>query len=407
MSSDKILFVDDEENLLVGIQRLLRREFSIETALGPEQGLTALESGDGFAVVVADMKMPKMNGIEFLRRSRELAPDAVRLMLTGNADQRTAIDAVNDGAVFRFLTKPCSQEQLKAALNDALRQHRLLTVEKDLLDQTLRASIAMLSDIMASSDPATFSTAKHLRELARSLGEHLKLPHLWELETAASLAQIGLFTLPPSVRAGALGGNLKPAEKALLENVPRIGSRLVGQIPRFERIASAILYQRKNFDGTGFPDDDVAGLSIPTGGRLLRLLADLVELERHGMTFPAALQEMSRRSGWYDPDLLAAAKVFFKEIAEREAVPPASVPVTAKSIAAGNRLTADIYTIEGIPILLKGQLITEAHLQRLHNFASLGEVREPFYVEGPAGVTKPADVAGSKLKPTPKPQRLL
>ncbi len=87
----KILFVDDEPNVLAAFQRQLRKQFPVETALGPKEGLAALQSWRDYAVVVADMRMPEMNGVEFLVQVRALAPDVVRMMLTGNADQATAI----------------------------------------------------------------------------------------------------------------------------------------------------------------------------------------------------------------------------------------------------------------------------------------------------------------------------
>ncbi len=106
MSASRILFVDDDPNILSAYQRNLRKRFPISTALNAEQGLELLQSEGPFAVIVADMQMPGTNGIQFLRKAREKAPDSVRLMLTGNADQKTAMDAVNEGHVFSILNKP-------------------------------------------------------------------------------------------------------------------------------------------------------------------------------------------------------------------------------------------------------------------------------------------------------------
>ena len=115
MTSDhKILFVDDEPNVVQAYQRQLRKQFLVDTAEGALAALKAMETTGPYAVVVTDMRMPSMNGVEFLHHVRNRWPDSVRVMLTGNADQQTAIDAVNDGCVFRFLTKPCSMESLSA-----------------------------------------------------------------------------------------------------------------------------------------------------------------------------------------------------------------------------------------------------------------------------------------------------
>ena len=88
--SSKILFVDDDANLLAACRRSLRGRFEVETALGGPQGLQLVSSSEPFAVILADMRMPGMDGIEFLRKVKDLAPDSVRMMLTGNADMDTA-----------------------------------------------------------------------------------------------------------------------------------------------------------------------------------------------------------------------------------------------------------------------------------------------------------------------------
>ena len=104
----RILCVDDDSNILLGYQRALRKQFQIEVALGGEEGLAAVRNQGPYAVIVADMRMPGMDGVELLAKVREIAPDTVRMMLTGNADQQTALEAVNQGHIFRFMTKPCA-----------------------------------------------------------------------------------------------------------------------------------------------------------------------------------------------------------------------------------------------------------------------------------------------------------
>lgn len=123
--SDKILFVDDEQHLLDAMRRQFRGRFNVFTALGGHEGLRILKSDGPFAVIVSDYKMPLMNGLEFLERSREASPDSVRIMLTGYAEHQTAIDAVEKGHVFHFLTKPCDSETLSGALTAALELHQL------------------------------------------------------------------------------------------------------------------------------------------------------------------------------------------------------------------------------------------------------------------------------------------
>jgi response regulator RpfG family c-di-GMP phosphodiesterase len=135
---EKILFVDDETAILDGYKRLLRGEFDIDTAPGGESALELLGKNP-YAVVVADMRMPEMDGAQLLARITLKYPGVVRIMLTGNSDMQTAVRAVNEGNVFRFLTKPCDKEMLAATLNAALVQYRLTGLKQENLGTTAPA----------------------------------------------------------------------------------------------------------------------------------------------------------------------------------------------------------------------------------------------------------------------------
>ena len=123
--NEKILFVDDDPDILEAYQRRLGKALQVDTARGGAHGLRAILSDGPYAVVVADMHMPVMNGIDFLARVKEVAPDTVRIMLTGNASLKITIQAVNTGGVFRFLTKPCPPEVMGEALVAAINQYRI------------------------------------------------------------------------------------------------------------------------------------------------------------------------------------------------------------------------------------------------------------------------------------------
>ena len=175
MKPTRILFVDDDANILAAYQRSLRKRFAVATALSAEQGVTLIDSEGPFAVIVADMQMPGTNGIQFLQKAQDKAPDSIRVMLTGNADQKTAIDAVNEGRVFSFLTKPCSPEALELALERALHQYRLVIAEKELLEKTLNGSIKVLTDILSMADSKSFGLAERLREEIRAVAAWFKV----------------------------------------------------------------------------------------------------------------------------------------------------------------------------------------------------------------------------------------
>lgn len=110
--ADRVLCVDDDPNILEGYKRQLRKEFELATAVGPEQGLRMVTEQGPFAVVVSDLQMPGMNGIDFLAQVRTHEPDTVRMLLTGNAELQAAIDAINQGQIFRFLTKLVCRRRL-------------------------------------------------------------------------------------------------------------------------------------------------------------------------------------------------------------------------------------------------------------------------------------------------------
>ena len=166
----RILLVDDEVNVLQSYQRTLRREFSrLELATGGAQALEMMAKGDPFAVIVSDMRMPSMDGVVFLAKAREAAPRTVRMMLTGNSDLDTAIRAVREGHIFRFLTKPCSSEMLAEALRAGVEQYRLVMAEVELLEKTLSGSVRLLTDLLSLLDPESFGRTDAARATVRSI----------------------------------------------------------------------------------------------------------------------------------------------------------------------------------------------------------------------------------------------
>jgi serine phosphatase RsbU (regulator of sigma subunit) len=150
----KILFVDDDANLLGSYRRQLRKQYNIETALSGREGLELIEQNGPYAVIVSDFRMPFMDGIEFLTQVREIEPDTVRIMLTGSADMQLAIQAVNEGNIFRFLTKPCANDVLGESLNIAIEQYEQVTSEREYNKKT-RHSMAEAMDVQQHLIPKT------------------------------------------------------------------------------------------------------------------------------------------------------------------------------------------------------------------------------------------------------------
>jgi DNA-binding NtrC family response regulator len=113
-----ILVVDDEPEMLLSLRDLLRREFDVYTAGSGQEGLELLQEHE-IHVVMSDQRMPQMTGVELLKRIKCEHPEAIRMIFTGYADIHAVIDAVNQGSVFRYVTKPWDPEELVAALRSA------------------------------------------------------------------------------------------------------------------------------------------------------------------------------------------------------------------------------------------------------------------------------------------------
>jgi DNA-binding NtrC family response regulator len=191
--SEKILLVDDDRYILDGYRRSLRSEFSMETAQSGQEALGLLEDKTAYAVVISDMRMPGMDGIELLKRVKKASPDTVRIMLTGNADVQTAIEAINEGSIFRFLIKPCSKETMARTITAALVQYRLIA-EKQLLEQTLSGCLQVLTEVLSLVNPAAFSRAERARRYIHHVVTAMQLGNPWQYEVAAMLSQLGCVT---------------------------------------------------------------------------------------------------------------------------------------------------------------------------------------------------------------------
>ncbi|MCW8949267.1 MAG: response regulator, partial [Sedimenticola sp.] len=373
----RVLFVDDEANILSGIKRQLRKHYAVETALGGPQGLELIKKSEEFAVIVSDMRMPEMDGVEFLREAKVLSPDSVRLMLTGNADQQTAIAAVNKGSVFRFMTKPCPVELLIETVNAALEQYRLIKSEQELLEGTVNGSIKLLTDILSMVAPEVFGQLTPLRETAREIARAMRLMSTWDIEMAAMLSKIAFVTLPPQTLARVRSHkDLEPAELMVIERLPETSSKLLANIPRLEQVARIVHYQGKNFDGSGFPKDEIAGSDIPLESRILKVLHDLTVYQERGISTSAAIRQMGSRPGRYDPEVLKTVGWFLMAMEEeRPLLPP--IHVMVGELMPGMVLVNPIETYEGYTLITAGQKLTETVIQRLLNYHHLHRLKEP------------------------------
>lgn len=380
---DKVLLVDDDPNILSGYTRNLRKRFTIDTAQGGEEALARIAESGPYAVILSDMRMPGMDGIQLLSRCRDLYPDTVRIMLTGNADQETAIAAVNEGSIFRFLTKPCDPDDLAMTLQSAIKQYQLVTSERELVEGTLRGSIALLVELLGAIDHDASAHARELDALSHKMALAMGVSEPWVVNVAALLSQIGALTLPQGLLAKARRGEAGPRELEALARLPEIGSNLLLHIPRMEGVARAILYMTKSYGGDGFPEDGVREEALPAASRILKAASGFLALRDAGLEPEPALARMRREVGVYDPralDALATALLMPDEGAGE--APDGPRLATHENVAAGMVLVEGVQTREGLLLYPAQTRLGQAHLERLKNFARLVGLKEPFLVLG-------------------------
>ena len=384
--SNRILFVDDDPNLLASFQRSFRKTFEFDTAAGGREALACLAENGPYAVVVCDMRMPGMDGIEVLEEFRRRSPDTVRLMLTGNADQQTAVDAVNRGAIFRFVNKPIPPEDLAPLIEAGLNQHKLVQIERDVLETTVTGAVKVLAEILGMVAPEALGRGQRLRDSVQKFARFLGLTRTWDIELGALLSPIGYASLPPLVLRKALGesADYSPAETGIVRRIPRVGHDLLAGIPRLKDVAEIVLYQDQHFDGTGFPADGCAGEAIPLGARILKIIADRATLETDGIVKRKAFETMQLRKGVYDPVLLEKSFSCFPDFLNYAL--SATLPVQTLFVAdlkPGHIVVSDIQARSGAVLLSRGSRLSDMIVQRLRNYSSLGDVQEPVMVQIP------------------------
>jgi response regulator RpfG family c-di-GMP phosphodiesterase len=376
MMNERILCVDDDVNILEGYRRQLRKEFSLEIAVGPTEGLQVLTTQGPFSVVVSDLQMPEMNGIQFLSKVLELSPDTTRLLLTGKADLQSAIDAINRGKIFRFLTKPCSAEQLADALTAGISQYRLVTAERELLEQTLSGSIKVLCEILSLVNPEAFGRSARITRLVETIARHMQIAELWPIKIAALLSQIGCVILPEAVLKKVYRGETLTSDESQLYNQhPYVAADLVAKIPRMKHVGDIIRLQDKHYESGGGPDRDRSSHQAPLEARILKVALDFDVLESAGKTRLQSMNELKNRTGRYDPNVLKALNEVIAENPKYDVQ-----QIRACQLRLGMILGEDILTANDVVLASKGQEVNESITLRIQNSARMSGVKEPFMV---------------------------
>ena len=358
---EKVLFVDDEPAVLEGYRRLLRRDFTVETAVGGEAALARMASGAQYAVVVSDMRMPEMDGVELLTRVKAMAPDTQRMVLSGYADVERAISAVNEGSIFRFLTKPSDKDTLTSALHAGIAQFRMIRTEKDLLERTLRGSIQVLTEVLSLINPEAFGRTVRIRRYVNHIASKLGWESPWRFEIAAMLSQLGCITLhPDTLAAVAKGEELSHEERSRFDAHPIVACDLLSNIPRMESIAWMISHQNHPASAAEAARQDE---SIRLGAEALRLCVALERILARGLPRSQALERLKSSPEQFEPSLLAA-------LADLELQTGGRMAIRRKvaDLNPGMILDEEVRAFTGMLLAAKGQEINHASLARLRIF---------------------------------------
>ena len=422
-----ILCVDDEPNILSALRRLFRGQgYEVLTEESARAGLAVLAARK-VDLVISDMRMPEMDGVQFLEQARTLCPETVRLLLTGNADVGQIVGAVNRGEIYRYITKPWDDHEMTLVVRHALERQALEGERRRLealaadqneqlreLNQSLEAKVAsrteelrkVLDDLIGSNDKLkrnfltgiqVFSSLIELRganlaghsrrvaDLARRIAIKLGLDarEVQQIFIAGLLHNIGKIGFSDSLLEMAvprMNGELLGLYRAY----PARGEQLLMPLEDLREAATIVRAHQERFDGEGFPDR-LAGLDIPIGARILALASDYDNLqigtlsEHQLRPDQAAKIVIESRGKRYDPAVVAA----FGEITSGrnpvETIRDQALPVAR--LVPGMRTARDLVTRDGSLLLSADHVLTARMIQQIGDFERTSGTSFSVYVK--------------------------
>ena len=398
-----MLFVDDEPSILASVRRCLRREpYQVLLAGSAAEGMQILESRraaegqaplkvrpalTGVAVVVSDQRMPEVSGSEFLARVREKYPSTTRIILTGQSDIRAAIDAINEGEVYRYLTKPWDDDELKAVLRDAVERFDLTEQNRELGELTLQQneelgglnarlrnaiteSLTLLTGLLELRSSTVGAHSTRVALLSRRLSSSLGLDEAWlmDVAVAATLHDIGKVGMPDRILRRP-PDMLTSREREMLGRHPVLGEGMARRVHAFSRAATMVRHHHENCDGSGYPDGLVRK-DIPLGARIVAV-ADAYDHELNSReAFRAATPERAwlavgeRAPDRLDPEILARLRESVSGGGDG-AGRNAEVGLRLSEVEPGMILARNILNTGGVMLLPKGTRVTGDLIERL------------------------------------------
>lgn len=415
-----ILCVDDEPNILSSLRRLFRpKGFQILVAESGHAGLAVLEA-QAVDLVISDMRMPEMNGAQFLEHVRQRWPDTVRLLLTGHSDVAAMIDAINRGEIYRYITKPWDDNEIVLIVRRALERKTMeletkrleaLTAQQNQELKELNASLeakvqARTAEIQAANERLknsfvtsikVFSTLIEMRggnlsghsrrvaDLCRKIAHKLQLDNKLKQEIfiAALLHEIGKIGFADDMLSTPLS-KMKPDQLEAYRKHAAQAEQLLLPLQDLHGASEIISAQFERFDGTGFPDH-LAGELIPIGTRILSLASDYdnmqIGMQTQSRLSPDEARVMiSHGSGSrYDPKVVAAFVETLGDASQKISGIP-DRPVKSEEMEVGMVLTRDLITPSGLLMLSSGHVLDARVIVRIRNFERTGGLELTAYV---------------------------
>ena len=416
-----VLFVDDEANILASLKRLFRPQgYRIFIAVSGAAGLEIMAK-EKVDLVVSDMRMPEMNGAQFLEQARQKWPDAVRILLTGYADIGSTIDAINKGQIYRYLSKPWEDndiiitvrqalerralehekarlealtlrqneelKELNASLEDRVRARTeelrqtmgFLEVAHEKLKKGFMASIRAFSNLIEMRGGGVLSgQARRVGENARNLAQRLKMPdnEIQDLVFATLLKDLGKMSLPDALLAKPLS-TLEDSEMALITKHPIRGQAALMSLEQLESAAKIIRHQHEHFSGGGYPDR-LSGFDIPLGARILAVANDYEALQI-GMFQPKRFTQAEaiaflavNRGKRYDPAVVDAFVELLNAIPVQQDKTVQRLYIS--QLRSGMTIARDLFAQDGILLLMRGKALDERLIDMLRSYEkSMGD----------------------------------
>jgi hypothetical protein len=302
-----------------------------------------------------------MNGAEFLAEARRIAPDTVRMILSGQSDLDAAIAAVNDGRIFRFLTKPCTGDALRAAVEAGVAQHRLVQAEQELLGKTLQGIVETLTDILGIANPMARQRTSRVRQYAAAIAAALRIDMPWDLRLATLLSQLGCITLPAGLLDRLYAGEtLDPAEQQQYARHPEVAAQLVARIPRLGTVADMIGRQLAPADFAALPPDVGAWDPATLSTVILQVATSLDERLIAGEQPATALRHLQAVMPGLPAPIVEAIRAVHQHSAYMD-----TVFMAVGELSPGMVVDEDVLATDGTTLLARGDELTREQLTAL------------------------------------------